>query len=143
MIRFQKKLIELEDAAIISGNQSEYHIISSVSEQVKQSRKGMSGEFKQQLRIQMHAREVSSFGSWSQYLKFVTAVQRAVHSESDSSLDDAVKDAKNPGPRRRFGPSPSQPVSERHPRIYFQTASSPRTVSGQRTRATVCLTSTV
>ena len=94
LIRFQKKLIELEDAAIISGNQSEYHIISSVSEQVKQSRKGMSGEFKQQLKIQMHAREVSSFGSWSRYLKFATAVQRAVHSESDSSLDDAVKDVK-------------------------------------------------
>ena len=94
MIRFQKKLIELEDAAIISGNQSEYHIISSVSEQVKQSRKGMSGEFKQHLKIQMHAREVSGFDSWSRYLKFVTAVQRAVHSESDSSLDDAVKDAK-------------------------------------------------
>jgi len=94
LIRFQKKLIELEDAAIISGNQSEYHIISSVSEQVKQSRKGMSGEFKQQLKIQMHAREVSSFDSWSRYLKFVTAVQRAVYSESDSSLDDAVKDVK-------------------------------------------------
>jgi len=89
LIRFQKKLIELEDAAIISGNQSEYHIISSVSEQVKQSKKGMSSEFKQQLKIQMHAREVSSFGSWSQYLKFVTSVQRAVHSESDSSQDDA------------------------------------------------------
>ena len=89
MIRFQKKLIELEDAAIISGNQSEYHIISSVSEQVKQSKKGMGSEFKQQLKIQMHAREVSSFSSWSQYLKFVTSVQRAVHSESDSSQDDA------------------------------------------------------
>ena len=54
----------------------------------------MSGEFKQQLKIQMHAREVSGFDSWSRYLKFATAVQRAVHSESDSSLDDAVKDAK-------------------------------------------------
>ena len=54
----------------------------------------MSGEFKQQLKIQMHAREVSGFDSWSRYLKFATAVQRAVHSESDSSLDVAVKDAK-------------------------------------------------
>ena len=54
----------------------------------------MSSEFKQQLKIQMHAREVSSFDSWSRYLKFVTAVQRAVHSESDSSLDDAIKDGK-------------------------------------------------
>jgi hypothetical protein len=51
LIRFQKKLIELEDAAIISGNQSEYHIISSVSEQAKQLRKGMGSEFKQQLKI--------------------------------------------------------------------------------------------
>ena len=54
----------------------------------------MSSEFKQQLKIQMRAREVSSFDSWSRYLKFVTAGQRAVHSESDSSLDDAVKDGK-------------------------------------------------
>jgi len=54
----------------------------------------MSSEFKQQLKIQMHAREVSSFDSWSRYLKFVTAVQRAVHSESDSSLDGAIKDGK-------------------------------------------------
>ena len=33
LIRFQKKLIELEDAAVISGTQSNYHIISSVTEQ--------------------------------------------------------------------------------------------------------------
>ena len=94
LIRFRKKLIELEDAAIISRNQSEYHITSSVSEQVKQPRKGMRSEFKQQLKTQMHSREVRSFDSWSRYLKFVTAVQRAVHSESDSSLDDAIKDGK-------------------------------------------------
>ena len=55
----------------------------------------MSSEFKQQLRSQMHAREVSSFGSWwSRYLKFVTAVQRAVHSGGDSSSDVAAKDGK-------------------------------------------------
>ena len=54
----------------------------------------MSSEFKQQLKTQMHAREVSSFDSWSRYLMFVTAVQRAVHSESGSSLDDAIKDGK-------------------------------------------------
>ena len=126
MIRFQKKLIELEDAAIISGNQSEYHIISSVSEQAKQPRKGMSSEFKQQLKIQMHAREVSSFGSWSRYLKFVTAVQSAVYSESDSSLDDAIKDGK-----KKIRSLKKIPVgSERHPRNYFQTASLPKTVSG-------------
>ena len=40
LIRFQKKLIELEDAAAISGTQSNYHIISSATEQAKQSTKG-------------------------------------------------------------------------------------------------------
>ena len=140
LIRFQKKLIELEDAAVISGTQSNYHIISSVAEQVKQSTKGMNSEFKQQLKVQMHARQVVGFGSWAQYLKFVTSVQRAVHSDTDASSDDGNKDVIS---RRRFGPSPSQPASERHPRIYFQTASSPKTVSGQRTRVTVCLTSTM
>ena len=33
-------LIELEDAAVISKTQSDYHIISSVAEQAKQSTKG-------------------------------------------------------------------------------------------------------
>ena len=93
LIRFQKKLIELEDAAVISGTQSNYHIISSVTEQVKQSTKGMSSEFKQQLKVQMHARQVVSFDTWSQYLKFVTAVQRAVQSDDDSSSNDEGKDA--------------------------------------------------
>ena len=54
----------------------------------------MSSEFKQQLKIQMRAREVSSFDSWSRYFNSATAVQRAVHSESDSSLDGAIKDGK-------------------------------------------------
>ena len=54
----------------------------------------MSSEFKQQLKIQMRAREVSSFDSWARYLTFVTAVQRVVHSDSDSSSDDAIKDGK-------------------------------------------------
>ena len=36
-----------------------------------------------------------------------------------------------------------QSASERHPRIYFQTASLPKTVSGRRTKVTVCLTSTI
>ena len=54
----------------------------------------MSSEFKQQLEIQMHAREVSSFDSWSRYLKFVTAVQRAVHSDGDSSSDGTTNDGK-------------------------------------------------
>ena len=40
------------------------------------------------------AREVSSFDSWSRYLELVTAVQRAVHSDGDSSSDDAIKDGK-------------------------------------------------
>ena len=93
LIRFQKKLIELEDAAAISGTQSDYHIISSVTEQVKQSTKGMSSEFKQQLKVQMHARQVVSFNSWSEYLKFVTSVQRAVESDDDSSSNDGGKDA--------------------------------------------------
>ena len=92
LIRFQKKLIELEDAAVISGTQSNYHIISSVTEQVKQSTKGMSSEFKQQLKVQMHARQVVSFDTWSQYLKFVTAVQRAVQSDDDSSSNDEAKE---------------------------------------------------
>ena len=92
LIRFQKKLIELEDAAVISGTQSNYHIISSVTEQVKQSTKGMSSEFKQQLKVQMHARQVASFSSWSEYLKFVTSVQRAVESDDDSSSNDGGKD---------------------------------------------------
>jgi hypothetical protein len=87
-------LIELEDAAAISGTQSNYHIISSVTEQVKQSTKGMSSEFKQQLKVQMHARQVVSFSSWSEYLKFVTSVQRAVESDDDSSSNDEVKDEK-------------------------------------------------
>ena len=92
LIRFQKKLIELEDAAVISGTQSNYHIISSVNEQVKQSTKGMSSEFKQQFKVQMHARQVVGFDSWAQYLKFVTSVQRAVHSDTDASSDEGNKD---------------------------------------------------
>ena len=92
LIRFQKKLIELEDAAVIPGTQSNYHIISSVNEQVKQSTKGMSSEFKQQFKVQMHARQVVGFGSWAQYLKFVTSVQRAVHSDTDASSDEGNKD---------------------------------------------------
>ena len=36
LIRFQRKLIQLDDAATISGTQPEHHIISSVTEQVKQ-----------------------------------------------------------------------------------------------------------
>ena len=68
----------------------------------------MSGEFKQQLKIQMRAREVSSFDSWSRYLKFVTAVQRAVHSESDSSLDGAIKDGK-----KKFRSLKNIPVGKR------------------------------
>jgi len=92
LIRFQKKLIELEDAAVISGTQSNYHIISSVTEQAKQSTKGMNSEFKQQLKVQMHARQVVGFDSWAQYLKFVTSVQRAVNSDSDASSDDGNKE---------------------------------------------------
>ena len=80
LVRFQKKLIELEDAAVISKTQSDYHIISSVTEQVKQATKGMDSEFKQQLKIQMHARQVTRFNSWPEYLEFVTSVQRAVQS---------------------------------------------------------------
>ena len=52
----------------------------------------MNSEFKQQLKVQMHARQVVSFGSWAKYLKFVTSVQRAVHSDSDTSSDDEKKD---------------------------------------------------
>ena len=63
------------------------------TEQVKQSTKGMNSEFKQQLKVQMHARQVVSFDSWAQYLKFVTSVQRAVQSDGDSSSDDGGKDA--------------------------------------------------
>ena len=51
LIRFQKKLIELEDAAVISATQSNDQIISSVTEQVKQSTKGMDSEFKQQPKV--------------------------------------------------------------------------------------------
>ena len=50
----------------------------------------MSSEFKQQLKIQMHARQVVSFDSWAQYLKFVTSVQRAVQPDGDSSSDIAT-----------------------------------------------------
>ena len=86
-------LIELEDAAVISKPQSDYHIISSVTEQVnKQATKGMDSGFKQQLKIQMHARQVTRFDSWSQYLEFVTSVQRAVQSDDDSSSNDGGKD---------------------------------------------------
>ena len=66
IIRFQRKLIQLDDAATISGTQSEHHIISSVTEQVKQSKKGLLSEFKQQLKIQMHARQIESFSSWAE-----------------------------------------------------------------------------
>ena len=52
----------------------------------------MNSEFKQQLKVQMHARQVVSFDSWAQYLKFVTSVQRAVQSDGDSSSDDGGKD---------------------------------------------------
>ena len=41
----------------------------------------------------MHARQVVSFSSWSEYLKFVTSVQRAVESDDDSSSNDGGKDA--------------------------------------------------
>ena len=54
----------------------------------------MSSEFKQQLKVQMHARQVVSFNSWSEYLKFVTSVQRAVEPDDDSSSNDEVKDEK-------------------------------------------------
>ena len=93
LIRFQKKLVELEDAAVISKTQSNYHITSSVTEQVKQSTKGTDSGFKQQLKIQMHARQVTGFDSWSQYLEFVTSVQRAVQSDDGSSSNDGGKDA--------------------------------------------------
>ena len=83
LVRFQKKLIELEDAAVVSGTQSNYHIISSVTEQVKQSTKGLDSEFKQQLNVQMYARQVTSF---------VTSVQRAVQSDDSSSSNDGGKD---------------------------------------------------
>ena len=92
LIRFQKKLIELEDAAVISKTQADYHIISSVTEQVKQATKGMDSEFKQQLKIQMHARQVTRFNSWPEYLEFVTSVQRAVQSDDDQSSNDGGKD---------------------------------------------------
>ena len=98
----------------------------------------MCSEFKQQLKIQMHAREVSSFDSWARYL-FFTSVQRAVHSDGDSSSDDANKDGK----RKLRSLKISQTESEIHLRICFQTASSPKTVSGQRTRVTVFSTSTI
>ena len=54
----------------------------------------MSSEFKQQLRVQMHARQVVSFVTWSQYLKFVTSVQRVEQSDDDSSCasNDGKKD---------------------------------------------------
>ena len=52
----------------------------------------MSSEFKQQLKVQMHARQVVGFGSWAKYLKFVTSVQRAVHSDTDASSDEGNKD---------------------------------------------------
>ena len=130
LIRFQKKLIELEDAAAISGTQSNYHIISSVPEQAKQSTKGMSSEFKQQLKVQMHARQVVSFDTWSQYLKFVTSVQRAVQSDDGSSTHHRTMEAKMPPPRRSFVLL-SQQAGGKHPRICFQTALSPAPANGQ------------
>ena len=51
----------------------------------------MDSEFKQQLKVQMHARQVVGFDSWAQYLKFVTSVQRAVNSDTDASSDDENK----------------------------------------------------
>ena len=47
----------------------------------------MNSEFKQQLKVQIHARQAVSFDSWAQYPKFVTSVQRAVQSDGDSSSD--------------------------------------------------------
>ena len=92
LIRFRKKLVQFEDAAIISGTQSDYHIIGSVTEQVKQATKGMSSEFKSQLKMAMHARQVVSFDSWAKYLEFVTSAQRAVQLDDDSSSDTGGKD---------------------------------------------------
>ena len=51
----------------------------------------MNREFKQQLKVQMHARQAVSFDSWAQYLKFVTSVQRAVQSDGGSSSDGGGK----------------------------------------------------
>ena len=100
----------------------------------------MSTEFKRELIIQMHAREVSSFESWSRYLKFVTAVQRAVHSDGDSSSDDAIKDSK-----KKIRSLNNIPVGERKaPKDLFP--NSPLTKDSEwpeRTRVTVCLTSTM
>ena len=99
----------------------------------------MSSEFKQQLKIQMHAREASSSDSWSRYLKLLLQFRgpcsRTVAHHQTAQLKMI---------RRRSGLSKTfQSASERHPRIYFQTAPLPKTVSGQRTRVTVCLTSTM
>ena len=67
----------------------------------------MRSEFKRQLKIQMHAREISSFDR-SRYLKFVTAVQRAVHSDGNSSSDGAIKYGK-----KKIRPLKNIPVGER------------------------------
>ena len=37
LIRSRKKFIQLEDAAIISGTQSDYYIVGSVTEQIKRT----------------------------------------------------------------------------------------------------------
>ena len=92
LIRFWKKRIQLEDAAIISRTHSEYHIIGPVTEQAKQTMKGMSSEFKSQLKTAMYARQVVRFDSWAKYLEFVTTVQQTVESDDGSSSDGGGKD---------------------------------------------------
>ena len=127
LIRFQKKPIELEDAAVISKTQSDYHTISSVTEHAKQATKGMDSGFRQQLKIQMHARQVTRFDSWSQYLEFVTSVQRAVQSDDGSSSNDGGKDATSKKKVRSLVTTGGRRTPKGR---YFQTAFSPAPASG-------------
>ena len=63
----------------------DYHTIGSVTEQVKQAMKGMSSEFKSQLKSAMRARQMVRFDSWAKYLAFVTTVQQTVQLDDSSS----------------------------------------------------------
>ena len=139
LIRFQKKLIQLEDAAVISGTESEHSIIHSITEQVKQSKKGMASDFKQHLKIQMHAKGKTSFTDFDDYLKFVTSLQRAVYSDDEASTDDdetILLKKKSPGNTRLLNTNNGMTLDadarvKRTPKQVSLTAIWMKTASGQ------------
>ena len=96
-------------------------ILSSVQEQVKVVTKGFTADFRQTMKVHLHATKVGKFASWGVFYQFVFDFGRAIYSDSESDGDELgeVGDNKNKKPsskhRIRLLTTNTNPQGQRSP----------------------------